>query len=130
MSTEPKLPPDQHRPADLPRPAFLSEEDWAALDQPAQLFWHQFEKDVNWLAQQPQFRRFLFAWLDEPRFCGANASTHRREAVDRDYANGRRDAGLAMQRVVQAVAPNMWMRLLREGFNARSAIPLLNDEEM
>lgn len=128
MSQEPQRPPDQEKPSDLPRPPFLTDRDWEPLDDAAKLFWHQFAKDVDWLAMQPQFRRFLFAWLDEPRFCGSFTSTHRPSATERDYANGKRDAGLLMQQVVQASAPKMWMRLLREGFNARSATTITEEE--
>lgn len=115
--------------ADIPRPPFLSENDWAQLDKAARLFWTQVAADAEWLIQQPQFRRFAFAWMDEPRFCGVWASTHRSDDRATTYLNGKRDSGLALQQLLQAVAPKLWMRLLHEGFNARAALPTLDEPE-
>lgn len=114
---------------EIPRPAFLSEADWLALDKAARLFWLQVAVDAEWCSQQPQFRRFMFAWLDEPRFCGASVSTFRADSRISAYLDGKRDAGLAFQQVMQAVAPKMWMRMLTEGLNARAAIPTITEEE-
>jgi hypothetical protein len=66
---------------------------------------------------QPQFRRFAFTMLNDPRFFGTDHSPIRATAEETFHAIGVQDAGRAMRLVLQSASPRMWMKTMHEAFN-------------
>jgi hypothetical protein len=97
---------------------FITEREWASFDVATQNDWHTFAKNVGWLLEQPQFRRFVFTVLNDARFCGTDHSPRRGRPEDTYHAIGVQDAGRAIRLVLQSVAPRMWMKTMHEAFNA------------
>jgi hypothetical protein len=102
---------------DYPRPAFITEQEWAVLDEATRSTWNVFVKDVGWLMDQPQFRRFAFTMLNDPRFFGTDQTPIRATAEETFHAIGVQDAGRAMRLVLQSASPRMWMKTMHEAFN-------------
>jgi hypothetical protein len=102
---------------EIPCPAFISEQEWAQLDDGTRLTWHNFARDVGWLMDQPQFRRFAFTMLNDPRFFGTDHSPVRATERETFHAIGVQDAGRAMRLVLQSANPRMWMKTMHEAFN-------------
>jgi hypothetical protein len=100
------------------REGFITAEEWLSFDEGTRSWWLKFAGDVTWLLDQPPFRRFAFAFLNEPRFCGTDQSPVRHSTEETFRAIGIQDAGRALRLVLQTVAPRMWMKTMHEAFNA------------
>lgn len=104
-------------------PPQMTRAQWDALPDHEQLSWINFCTDVGWLMQQPQFRKVAFVFLDDPRFCGAYRSTFHLDPREEGNRQGRRDAGLEMERHLQTISPRMFVKMLHEQMNARRDAP-------
>lgn len=102
---------------EIPRPAFITDQEWSTFDEGTRVTWNSFVRDVSWLMEQPQFRRFAFSFMNDPRFCGTDASPVRATRDETFHAIGVQDAGRAMRLVLQSASPRMWMRTMHEAFN-------------
>lgn len=123
----------------LPRPQSLPpawndlspaerETKWDALTQGEQQTWVDLCRDVGWLMDQPQFRRFTMHVLDDPLFCGTYRSTFDTNGSRAAYLAGRRDVGLELQQHLQVIAPKRFMQMLHGQMNARQGKPPPKEE--
>lgn len=108
-------------PAPPTLPPGLSLAQWNALQESEQRTWWQLGGDIDWLMKQPQFRRIAMRILDDPRFCGTFRPTFTDDPYRAAYLQGRREAGIDIQVLLQLLAPSMYALMLKEEIKGRDS---------
>jgi hypothetical protein len=114
-----------HLPIWVGEDGFITGAEWARFDEATRAEWLKFAGDVNWLMEQPQFRRVAFTLLNDHRFFSTDRSPVRESVEGTYHAIGVQHAGRMLRLVLQAVSPRMWMKMLHDAFNvvANAKVP-------
>lgn len=87
----------------------------------------QWTQDLAFLAERPEFRRFLMTVLDSPDWCGTFGASYTPDGRPPDmhqvtYAEGRRSIGIQLNNALQEAAPRMVLRMFNEQGSNRARL--------